>query len=186
MKSLGEYLGGRLIVDTGDITEFSGGGIVNAANSGLLGGGGVDGAIHRAAGPSLLAECKALRAGPLPGGLPAGKAVATGAGRLGVAHVIHTVGPVWKGGGQGEPELLASCYRESLVLAAGLGLDSITFPAISTGVYGYPKHLADQVVFDTISRYVLVNDAPSYIHLVFFSEPDARLFMATSGILGVS
>lgn len=186
MKSIGEYLDGRLIIDTGDITEFSGGAIVNAANSGLLGGGGVDGAIHRAAGPSLLAECKALRAGRLPDGLPAGKAAATGAGRLKVAYVIHTVGPVWKGGEQGEPELLASCYRESLALAARLGLDSIAFPAISTGVYGYPKHLADQVVFDTISRYVLTNDAPSYIHLVFFSEPDARLFMATSGILGTS
>jgi O-acetyl-ADP-ribose deacetylase (regulator of RNase III) len=186
MKSIGEYLGGKLIVDTGDITEFSGGAIVNAANSGLLGGGGVDGAIHRAAGPSLLAECKALRAGPLPEGLPAGKAVATRAGRLKVSHVIHTVGPVWKGGAKGEPELLSSCYLESLKLAASLGLDSIAFPAISTGVYGYPKHLADQVVFDTISRYVLANDAPSYIHMVFFSEPDARLFVATSGILGSS
>ena len=185
MKSIGEYLNGRLIVDTGDITEFSGGAIVNAANSGLLGGGGVDGAIHRAAGSSLLAECKALRASPLPDGLPAGKAVATRAGKLKVPYVIHTVGPVWKGGSQGEPELLASCYRESLALAASLGLDSIAFPAISTGVYGYPKHLADQIVFDTISRYVLANDAPSYIHLVFFSEPDARLFVATSGVLGL-
>jgi len=183
MKSIGEFLHGRLIVDTGDITDFFGGAIVNAANSGLLGGGGVDGAIHKAAGPSLLAECKALRAGQLPNGLPAGQAVATTAGRLKVTHVIHTVGPVWKGGAQGEPELLASCYRESLRLAAELGLDSIAFPAISTGVYGYPKHLADKVVYETMSRYVLINDSPSYIHLVFFSEPDARLFVATSGIL---
>ena len=184
MKSIGEYLDGRLIVDAGDITEFSGGAIVNAANSELLGGGGVDGAIHRAAGSSLLAECKALRAGALPEGLPAGRAVATGAGRLKVAYVIHTVGPVWKGGEKGEPELLASCYNQSLALAASLGLDSIAFPAISTGVYGYPKHLADRLVFDTVYRYVLSNDAPSYIHLVFFSEPDARLFVATSGVVG--
>ena len=120
----------------------------------------------------------------LPEGLPAGRAVATGAGRLKVAYVIHTVGPVWKGGEKGEPELLAFCYRESLALAASLGLDSIAFPAISTGVYGNPKHLPDRLVFDTVSPYLLSNDPPSYIHLVFFSEPDARLFVATSGVVG--
>lgn len=179
MKTIGEFLEGRLIVEVGDITEFSGGAIVNAANSGLLGGGGVDGAIHRAGGPSILAECRALRSGPLP----AGGAVATGAGRLKADRVIHTVGPVWSGGGRGEPELLASCYRKSLALAAELGLDSIAFPAISTGVYGYPKPLAAKVAFETISRYVAVHDMPSRIHLVFFSEADARLFAATSGLL---
>jgi O-acetyl-ADP-ribose deacetylase (regulator of RNase III) len=183
MKTIGEFLDGRLIVEVGDITEFSGGAIVNAANSGLLGGGGVDGAIHRVGGPSILAECRALRSGPLPAGLPAGGAVATGAGRLKVARVIHTVGPVWSGGGRGEPGLLASCYRKSLALAAELGLDSIAFPAISTGVYGYPKPLAAKVAFEAISRHVAVNDMPSRIHLVFFSEADERLFAATSGLL---
>ncbi|HEY9054338.1 MAG TPA: O-acetyl-ADP-ribose deacetylase [Rectinemataceae bacterium] len=183
MKLIGEFLGGRLIVEAGDITEFRGGAIVNAANSSLLGGGGVDGAIHASGGPSILAECKALRSSSLPDGLAPGKAVATTAGRLKAVKVIHTVGPVWAGGQAGEPETLASCYRSSLSLAAELELDSIAFPAISTGVYRYPKHLAAKVAYDVIASWVALNDLPSYIHLVFFSEADARLFAATSGIL---
>jgi len=183
MKSIGEFLDGRLIVETGDITEFRGGAIVNAANSALLGGGGVDGAIHAAGGPAILAECKALRASSLPDGLAPGKAVATTAGRLKALKLIHTVGPVWTGGQAGEPELLASCYRSCLALASELGLDSIAFPAISTGVYRYPKHLASKLAYDTIAAWAALNDSPSYIHLVFFSEADARLFAATSGIL---
>jgi O-acetyl-ADP-ribose deacetylase len=152
----------RLELIHGDITEQQVDAIVNAANSSLLGGGGVDGAIHRRGGPAVLAECRQLRADTLPGGLPAGRAVATTAGDLPARWVIHTVGPVY---GQGDVETLRSCYRESLRLAADLGAESIAFPLISAGIYGWP---AD----DAITQAVQVIDAAGnsgLARLVLFS-----------------
>ena len=174
-------LDGRLEVRTGDITALGVDAIVNAANSSLLGGGGVDGAIHRGAGPELLAECRRIRAADLPDGLPTGQAVATGAGKLAARYVIHTVGPVWHGGSSGEPELLASCYRTSLELAASLGdaepVQTVAFPAISTGVFGYPKDAAARVAYQSIRSFLDGSDRPRQVILIFFSGDDALGFL---------
>jgi O-acetyl-ADP-ribose deacetylase (regulator of RNase III) len=171
------FLGGRLTVAGGDITETRAEGIVNAANSSLMGGGGVDGAIHRAGGPAILDECRRVRREKYPDGLPAGEAVETTAGLLPAKYVIHTVGPVWRGGGSGEPETLARCYRNSLLLAARLGLSSIAFPAISTGIYGYPREEAARVVWETIREYLGSHEEPHLVRLVFFSPGDMRVFL---------
>ncbi len=162
----------KLEIVVADITSLEVDAIVNAANPSLAGGGGVDGAIHRAAGPELAAAAR--RFAPCP----TGDAVMTEGFRLAAAHVIHAVGPVWAGGEQGEPALLASCYARSLELAGGAGLASIAFPAISTGIYGYPKELGATVAVGTVSARVV--DWPSIERVVFccFSERDAALYRA--------
>jgi len=154
----------RIKVVQGDITRLEVDAIVNAANTSLLGGGGVDGAIHRAAGPGLLEECKAL------GGCKTGQAKITRGHRLPARYVIHTVGPVWRGGGHGEPELLASCYRESLKLAADNGVATIAFPAISCGVYGYPLEAAARIAVREARTFVENNDALQGIFLVCYGR----------------
>lgn len=166
----------RIEAVLGDITEQDVDAVVNAANQSLLGGGGVDGAIHRAAGPELLAECKTL------GGCPTGDAKATGGYRLPARWVIHAVGPGWRGGGHGEADLLASCYRRSLEVADDLGARSIAFPGISTGVYGYPKDEAATVAVEAIRA--TPTTSVELVRLVAFDEETLRLLedrLAESG-----
>lgn len=150
-----------------DITTLAVEAIVNAANETLLGGGGVDGAIHRAAGPGLVEECRAL------GGCPTGAAKITGGHELRARWVIHTVGPVWHGGANGEPELLASCYRESLALCLRHAIASVAFPAISTGVYGYPKEAAAAIAVETVEAWLRTEELPTRVVLCCFSAEDA-------------
>jgi O-acetyl-ADP-ribose deacetylase (regulator of RNase III) len=171
----------RLLVKVGDITREEVDAIVNAANSGLMGGGGVDGAIHRVGGPEILAECRQIRARQYPEGLPTGEAVITTGGHLPAKHVIHTVGPVYGRHAGEEARLLASCYERSLALAAQHALRTIAFPAISTGIYGYPREEAAVVVRDTIDDSLENLVDLDEVRLVFFSAGDAEVFLRCAG-----
>lgn len=177
MEELKRFLNGRVVVKVGDITKEDADALVNAANSSLMGGGGVDGAIHRAGGPDILKECREIRRTQYPDGLPAGEAVITTAGKMAAKHVIHTVGPVYGRGGKEKAELLAACYRNSLNLAAMKGLKTIAFPAISTGVYGYPLEEAAQVSSQAIKKFLSSDPRIQELRLVFFSRTDAEIFL---------
>jgi O-acetyl-ADP-ribose deacetylase (regulator of RNase III) len=166
----------RIALATGDITKLAVDAIVNAANSSLLGGGGVDGAIHRAAGPGLLAECRQLR------GCPTGEARLTAGHRLPARFVIHTVGPVWRGGSADEDDLLARCYRSSLALAAAHGVRSIAFPAISTGVYGFPRPRACAIAIHESHRFLATDDLLQKVIFVSFDAETDALYRRELGL----
>lgn len=178
MSETVEYQIGRakLCLVQGDITEMDTDAIVNAANPSLMGGGGVDGAIHRKGGPKILEECKRIRATEWPNGLPTGKAVITTGGNLKAKYVIHTVGPIWRGGKSGEPELLAEAYRNSLALAVSKGLKTIAFPAISTGAYGYPIEEACKVALKTVKEFLEREDKLEKVVLVLYSKHDFEVY----------
>lgn len=171
------FLNGRVFVLVGDITQQRVAAVVNAANASLLGGGGVDGAIHRAGGPDILVACQELRRTRYPDGLPTGEAVLTTAGRLLARHVIHTVGPVYGATGERAVDLLTACYRNSLSLAGQHKLTTLAFPAISTGVYGYPREEAAAVASRAIADFLATDTTITEVRLVFFAQRDADIFM---------
>jgi O-acetyl-ADP-ribose deacetylase (regulator of RNase III) len=174
---LQSFLGGRVSVVVGDITRQHVTAILNAANSTLLGGGGVDGAIHRAGGPEILKECQEIRRTVYPDGLPTGQAVITTGGNLPARYVIHTVGPIYGQQPNLQAKLLAACYQNSLLLAHQHSISSIAFPSISTGVYGYPKPEAAKVASTAIKKFLAVDEQIQEVRLVFFKEGDARVFL---------
>ena len=174
---LTEFFSGRVAVKVGDITCEQVDAVVNAANSALLGGGGVDGAIHRAGGARILEECKKIRREQYPDGLPTGKAVITSGGNLPARFVIHTVGPVYGMNGGNDAALLADCYRNSLRIAVENNLETIAFPAISTGAFAYPRAAAAQIASEAIKNFLENNQTIKQVRLVFFSAPDAEKFV---------
>lgn len=177
IRTEARFLDERVIVVVGDITHLDVDAIVNAANATLLGGGGVDGAIHRAGGPAILAACQQIRKTQYPQGLPTGEAVITTGGNLPARHVIHTVGPIYGHHDGQEAQLLRACYENSLALASQHELTSIAFPAISTGAFGYPQPEAAQVASEIIKSYVLTDDQIREVSLVFFDLRSARIFL---------
>jgi O-acetyl-ADP-ribose deacetylase (regulator of RNase III) len=172
------YLNGRVRLHVGDLTEQAVDAIVNAANSSLLGGGGVDGAIHRRGGPAILEACRELRRSQWPNGLPTGQVVITGGGNLPARHVIHTVGPIYGQHSGQEPELLAACYSNAIELAASLELKSLAFPSISTGAFGYPPEKAAVIVSQSLAKTLEEITAIDEIRLVFFDASQMETFIA--------
>jgi len=170
----------KLRLVQGDITEMDTDAIVNAANPSLMGGGGVDGAIHRKGGPKILEECKRIRETKYPNGLPTGKAVITTGGNLKAKYVIHTVGPVWRGGNKGEAELLSEAYRNSLKLAVSMGLKTIAFPSISTGAYGYPIEKASVVALSTVKEFLEREDGLDEVVFVLYTGRDFEIYRRTA------
>jgi O-acetyl-ADP-ribose deacetylase len=177
-----EFKVGNAIVELikGDITDVDADAIVNAANSTLLGGGGVDGAIHHKGGAKILEECKLIKETEWPDGLPTGKAVITSGGNLKAKHVIHTVGPVWLGGFHVEAELLKQAYRNTLKLAASKGLRNIAFPSISTGAYGYPVEEASRVALSTVKSFLENEDKIEKVTFVLFSDKIYEVYLKTA------
>lgn len=171
---MSSWYGGRVEIVTADITTLEVDVIVNAANKSLLGGGGVDGAIHRAAGPELLEECRTL------GGAATGEVKMTRGYRLPAKHVAHAVGPVWNGGQRGEPQLLAFCYSRALELAVGVGAESIAFPAISTGVYRYPLEAATRIALSGAASFLGSSGLPRRVVFCCFSTKDAEVYEAVA------
>lgn len=171
------FLEGRVTILTVDITTQDVDAVVNAANSTLLGGGGVDGAIHRAGGPQILTECRQIRETTHPQGLPTGEAVITTGGNLPAQYVIHTVGPIYGRNPQREAELLAACYQNSLRLARQHACASIAFPSISTGAFGYPKPEAAKISSQAIKDFLIDDNQIREVRLVFFQSRDARVFL---------
>lgn len=172
-----EFLNGRVKVLVGNITKQEVDAIVNAANSSLLGGGGVDGAIHDAGGEEILHECKEIRKTVYPKGLPTGEAVITTAGNISAKFVIHTVGPIKGIDRENEAEQLANCYRNSLKLAVENNCKTITFPAISTGAFGYPKDQAAEIASTTVKEFLAENDSIEEVRFIFFMENEAKIFL---------
>lgn len=171
------FLAGRVVIIVGDLTRQDVTAVVNAANSSLLGGGGVDGAIHRAGGPEILVECQQIRQTRYPQGLPTGEAVITTGGNLPARFVIHTVGPIYGRDPSRDADLLAASYQNSLALARRHGVSSIAFPSISTGAYGYPKAEAAAVSSRAIKEFLNNDRQIEEVRLVFFQEKDARVFL---------
>ena len=175
--ALESFHAGRVVVVVDDITRQDVTAVVNAANSTLLGGAGVDGAIHRAGGPEILKECREIRRTIHPEGLPTGEAVITTGGNLPANYVIHTVGPIYGRDPERESELLAACYRNSLLVARRHQVRSIAFPSISTGAFGYPKSEAAKIASKTIKQFLAADEEIEQVRLVFFLQRDARVFL---------
>ncbi len=174
----------KITIARGDITQQDTDAIVNAANSSLMGGGGVDGAIHRAGGQKILEECREIRRTKLPDGLPSGDAVITSAGNLRARFVIHTVGPIWGGGTENESEILKNCYNNSLTLCEAEGIESISFPSISTGAYGYPISLASEIALRSVKRYLENHETVlKEVRFVLFSGSDLSAYNEKADIV---